>query len=200
MSTYDGAYEKLQVELHGRHRIYTDAREITESNIISVLQDALGIHEKNRQEIAYLLNYEKGDQPLKREKKIRSDIDIKVADNIANQITEFKTAYNYGNVITFVARGTTDSGIIDDEPSAITLFNECYESEFVREISLPGIFLKFGRTCHKQFPVKNFRSLVYCQDFAVGEADSLTCEGVFGISFRGSGKGRPHQHVALCLA
>lgn len=131
MSTYDGAYEKLQVELHGRHRIYTDAREITESNIISVLQDALMIHEKNRQEIAYLLNYEKGDQPLQREKTIRADIDIKVADNIANQVTEFWLGYFWGNQWTYVQRGDRDltSNDPDVDDDAITLLNQMNDDE-----------------------------------------------------------------------
>ena len=131
MSTYDGAYEKLQVELHGRHRIYTDAREITESNIISVLQDALMIHEKNRQEIAYLLNYEKGDQPLQREKTIRADIDIKVADNIANQVTEFWLGYFWGNQWTYVQRGDRDltSNDPDIDDDAITLLNQMNDDE-----------------------------------------------------------------------
>lgn len=127
MSLYD-AYKN-----YGRKIIYTDARFITAENVLQELERAMITHEENASVCDYLINYEAGNQPIEREKAYRSDIDCECVDNIANQITEFKTAYNYGNVITFVARGTTDSGIIDDEPSAITLFNECYESEFVRE-------------------------------------------------------------------
>lgn len=47
-------------ELRGRHRIYTDVEEITENNVIEVLQEAILIHERNREEIAFLLAYEKG--------------------------------------------------------------------------------------------------------------------------------------------
>ena len=127
MSLYD-AYKN-----YGRKIIYTDARFITAENVLQELERAMITHEENASVCDFLINYEAGNQPIEREKAYRSDIDCECVDNIANQITEFKTAYNYGNVITFVARGTTDSGIIDDEPSAITLFNECYESEFVRE-------------------------------------------------------------------
>ena len=118
---------------YGRKVIYTDEYEITESNVLKVLGDIISIHDENAAICNYLINYEAGIQPLTREKAYRTDIDVNCVDNIANQITEFKTAYNYGNAITFVARGSADSGIVEDEPSAISLFNECYESEFVRE-------------------------------------------------------------------
>ena len=124
-------YETLKN--YGRKVIYTDEREITADNVIGVLINAMVIHTENASACDYLINYEAGIQPIEREKAYRSDIDVKCVDNIANQITEFKTAYNYGNAITFVARGSADSGIIEDEPSAISLFNECYESEFIRE-------------------------------------------------------------------
>ena len=131
MQTYGGAYEKEKVELLGRRRIYTDVREITKSNIISVLQDSLTIHEFNRAEIAYLLNYEKGLQPLKREKKIRPDIDVHVVDNIANQITEFWLGYAFGNPKSLVQRGDRDltSNDPDSDDDAITLLNQMNEDE-----------------------------------------------------------------------
>ena len=118
---------------YGRKVIFTDAFEITPENVLRELEYAVIVHEENATVCNFLINFEAGLQPLVRTKEYRSDIDVHCVDNIANQITEFKTAYNYGNAITFVARGVRDSGIVEDEPSAITLFNECYESEFVRE-------------------------------------------------------------------
>ena len=56
------------MELFGRKRIYTDEVVIDETNILSVLSDALITHMENRNDIAYLLRYEKGYQPLKRKK------------------------------------------------------------------------------------------------------------------------------------
>ena len=127
----DGAYEKENIELLGRRRIYTDVSEITEDNIIQVLQEAVMDHNQNAEAIAYLLRYEKGIQPLKRNKAIREDIDIKVVDNVANQITEFKLGYNWGNPITFVQRGNRD--ITGNPPKsdddAISTLNEMNESE-----------------------------------------------------------------------
>lgn len=130
-STYGGAYEKENIELYGRHRIYTDVQEITSDNVIQVLQEALPIHEMNRAEIAYLLRYEKGYQPLKRKKKIRPDIDIQVSDNLANQIVEFKLGYHWGNPKSLVQRGDRDLNASDPDidDDAITLLNQMNEDE-----------------------------------------------------------------------
>lgn len=130
-TTYGGAYERDRVELLGRRRIYTDVREINHDNIISVLQDALVIHEENRTQIAFLLNYEKGLQPLKRRKTIRPDIDICVSDNIANQVTEFKLGYHWGNPKSLVQRGDRDLSASDpdSDDDAITLLNQMNEDE-----------------------------------------------------------------------
>jgi SPP1 family phage portal protein len=127
-----GAYIKQrELELLGRKRIYTDANEITLDNVFEVLEEAWAIHEINLCEILYLLEYEKGMQPLQREKTIRTDIDIQVADNLANQITEFKLGYNWGNPITYVQKNMKDlSGnppAKDDD--AITTLNEMNDAE-----------------------------------------------------------------------
>ena len=131
MQTYGGAYEKEKLELLGRRRIYTDVSEITSENVIQVLQEALSIHDSNRIEIAYLINYEKGLQPLKREKKIRPDINLVVCDNIANQIVEFKLGYHWGNPKSLVQRGDRDlsSSDPDNDDDAITLLNQMNEDE-----------------------------------------------------------------------
>jgi len=82
--------EQYLGELKGRHKIYTDVDVITEDNVIQVLTDALIKHEENRTQIQFLLNFEKGEQPLVREKVVRKDIDITSISNLANEITEFK--------------------------------------------------------------------------------------------------------------
>lgn len=131
MQTYGGAYEKEKLELRGRRRIYTDVAEITRDNVISVLRDALSIHEVNRAEIAFLINYEKGEQPLKRKKTIRPDIDINVIDNLANQIVEFKLGYHWGYPKSLVQRGDKDltSSDPDNDDDAISLLNQMNEDE-----------------------------------------------------------------------
>ena len=64
--------EEYLGELRGRRKIYTDVDVITEDNVIQVLTDAMLLHEQNRQAIQYLLNFEKGVQPLVREKVVRT--------------------------------------------------------------------------------------------------------------------------------
>lgn len=117
--------------LRGRRKIYTDEKSITQGNIIQVLQEALIEHESNVAEISYLLNYEKGDQPLKREKVVRKDIDIQVCDNVANEVTEFKLGYDWGNPITMVQRGNKDMNESNpgEDDTAIAALNEMLDSE-----------------------------------------------------------------------
>lgn len=119
------------VELRGRKKIYTDEKRITVANVISVLRDSLIDHMQNVSEISLLLQYEKGNQPLKRQKVVRKDIDIKVCDNVANEITEFKLGFKWGNPITFVQRGDID--LAKGEPRAndmgVSAVNEMLEAE-----------------------------------------------------------------------
>ena len=112
----------------GRLEIFTDEPEITEKNVIRVLRNALPKHLINAERCDFLLNYEAGEQPLKRKKTYRADIDINVSDNLANEITEFKLGFNHGNPITLVQRGEKDSGN-KNEAEAIALLNECFWSE-----------------------------------------------------------------------
>lgn len=128
----DGAYLKeYEIELLGRKRIYTDAEVITPENIFAVLDQALAIHEINMASIRFLLRYDKGIQPLVREKTVRDDINIEVSDNIADQIVEFKLGYNYGNPITYVQRGNKDiaNSSPDSDDDAISQLNEMNDEE-----------------------------------------------------------------------
>ena len=83
-------------QLKGRRKIFTDENYIDDSNLIKVLRNAYATHVLNQREMQYLLDYELGDQPLPREKKIRSDINVVVSENAANFVTEFKKGYFWG--------------------------------------------------------------------------------------------------------
>lgn len=132
--------------LLGRQVIKTDVDKIDAENIIEVLRKAYTQHEVNARDCKFLLEYEKGNQPLQREKKIRPEIDIEDIDNVANEITTFKKGYHWGNPITLVQRGSKDSGT-DNEAEAITLLNECYSdlgiknktTELARFVEICGI-------------------------------------------------------------
>lgn len=123
--------DETKKELTGRKRIFTDETAVDRKNIISVLQDALIVHAGNAADMQFLLQYEKGNQPLVRKKEIRPDIDIRVTDNVANEITEFKLGYNWGNPITLVQRGNKDMN--GSNPSkddmAISMLNEMLDFE-----------------------------------------------------------------------
>ena len=117
---------------YGRKEIFTDVMEITKENIITVLRQAMTDFQANQNDCEFLLNYEAGLQSKTREKTYRKDIDCWCVDNIANEITEFKLGFNWGNPITLVQRGEKDSGT-SEEAEAISLLNECYEAEQIKK-------------------------------------------------------------------
>lgn len=97
------------MQLLGRRQIFTDKTVIDKSNILEVLGEAFAIHEQNRNEMIYLFEYVKGDQPiLKREKMIRPEVNEKIVDNMASEILEFKLGYEFGSPITYVQRARKD--------------------------------------------------------------------------------------------
>ena len=51
-------------QLFGRTVIYTDEKEITKDNLISVLTKAITVHDCNSKDIDYLYNYYKGKTPI----------------------------------------------------------------------------------------------------------------------------------------
>lgn len=123
--------------LRGRIRIYTDEWYIDETNVIEVLQKTLVWHEINANDMRFLLEYEKGFQPLPRKKVVRKDIDIRVVDNIANQVTVFKQGYIWGNPILYIQRGNKDMDASDEETNTqqdlgITMLNEMNEIEYAQ--------------------------------------------------------------------
>lgn len=128
--------------MRGRKKIMTDVAVVTADNIISIIQKALGDHQENAREIQALMDFEEGFQPLQRIKTYRSDIDIDVTDNVANEIVEFKVALNYGNPISFKKRGSVD-GMIE----AVQLWNDQYyltgsdsdNQELARNFEIGGI-------------------------------------------------------------
>ena len=112
------------MELRGRREIFTDVKEVTQSNITEVLKEAFSVHTVNAAEIRYLQEYEKGNQPiLRRVKEIRPEINFKAVENHASEITAFKVGYMFGSPITFVQRASTDianeTGEKDDKNIAI---------------------------------------------------------------------------------
>ena len=113
--------------LKGRREIFTDEKGITKQNISKVLAKAFEVHLLNAAEIKYLQEYERGVQPiLRRKKEIRPEINNRIVENHAAEITAFKVGYVFGSPITFVQRASVDingnNGEIDDKK--ISILNE----------------------------------------------------------------------------
>jgi len=125
--------------LRGRRQILSSATEITDENVIEVLNKALAIHQLNRKEELFLKNYEKGLQPILFRTKVYNDhINNKIVVNIANQIVTFKTSEFAGEPIMYVTRGTgmrasdtSDKGKEDEEsvPEKVARVNSMMLSE-----------------------------------------------------------------------
>ena len=111
--------------LFGRTVITNDEVEITDGNIIDILDKAMATHTKNRSEIEYLWKYYRGDQPiLYREKKVRPEICNRIVENRANEIVSFKVGYLCGEPIQYIGRNGSDS-----VSKAISELNEMMFSE-----------------------------------------------------------------------
>ena len=95
---------------YGRTQIFTDVAEINSGNVVSVIQNAMNVHSKNRSEIAYLYKYYKGNQPVyNRTKEIRPEICNKIVENWANKIVSFKVGYICGSPIQYVSANSEEN-------------------------------------------------------------------------------------------
>lgn len=153
----DVSEKAYKTEYKGRKKIYTDVREINKDNVIDVLNKALIAHSQNASQIQFLINFEKGLQPLQREKKVRKEIDIKSISNLAHQITEFWLGYFWGNHMAFVQKSDKHPTGSDskDSDSAITLLNEMYEAEDMeRKDQLMAYYLEVCGTCCQLIDIK----------------------------------------------
>lgn len=131
-----GVEERYKPQIFGRTIITTDARNIDASNVREVLLDCYTQHLSNRKRMRYLINYERGLQPLQRKKEVRKDVDIRVCDNLANEITEFKTGYKWGQPITYKQRAISDThgNNTDKDNEGISAINEMLnENDSFRE-------------------------------------------------------------------
>ena len=136
-TTTDNNTTTYRPMLRGRKKIYTDEWYVDENNVIEVLQRTMMWHEQNAQEMRFLLDYEKGFQPLRRNKVVRSEVNVEATDNIANQVVVFKQGYIWGNPILYIQRGNKDLSGSDEEGNTqqdlgITMLNEMNEIEYAQ--------------------------------------------------------------------
>lgn len=108
------------MKFRGRETIYTNEDSITKENVVDVIRKATPIHTFNEQQIDYLFNYYKGEQPiLKRVKVYHNEICNKIVENRASEIVSFKTSYLCGEPIQYVSRNV-EEGLAEET----TLLND----------------------------------------------------------------------------
>lgn len=91
---------------NGRKKILLDYDAVTPANVRDVLEKAMEIHRRNRDEILYLYDYYRGITPVQNKRKeIRENINHKVNVNRAYEIISFKLGYAYGEPIKYIAYG-----------------------------------------------------------------------------------------------
>lgn len=101
----DSRLNSIGRSLYGRKQIFTSAVEITEENVLSVVNDALSVHFENAADIDYLYWYRRGVQPiLKRRKEIRPEINNRVVVNNADAVCTFKNGYFLTKPAFYVSR------------------------------------------------------------------------------------------------
>ena len=167
----------MSLSLHGRRVILSGASEVTSANVIDELTKALTIHNQNREEILYLIGYNKGIQPiLQRSKVYNQEINNKIVVNIANEIITFKEAEFAGEPIQYVSR-RGNKGVDDDNreiPEKVAKVNDMMISEGKQSLDLD--------LAHKMFICGTAYRLTY-HDSEVGKRnDDFLDEAPFEIA------------------
>lgn len=145
----------------GRKMIFSSQDRITRENVQKIVQEAMYIHNLNRSDIQYLINYEKGIQKiLSRVKEVRPEINEKVVENHASQIVNFKTSFVFGSPIRYVQKAEnefkgTETAKSDD--LYVTALNEmCFEeNKHTKDQELAETFLTCGIAYRGAFPYKD---------------------------------------------
>jgi len=84
------------------------------ASIGKIMNDAMPIHKKNSEEISYLYQFYRGNQPaIYRTKEIRPEIKNTVIENRAFEIVEFKKGYEFSHPIIYANIGPDDSAPVD---------------------------------------------------------------------------------------
>lgn len=114
------------MHLVGRRKIFCDEPEITKDNIIEELQKAYAKNRPNVRDMQYLIDYERGIQPLQREKTVRPEINIVTNSSLPNYIKKFKIGYHWGSPVMLVQRGNKEihNTDADTDDSGIAALNE----------------------------------------------------------------------------
>lgn len=127
----------------GRKVIYTHYPAIDRSNVLDVIQTAMPIFRENAADCQYLLDYEKGIQPLQRKapKQFMKNIDFECVDGVATEISDFWISFAYGTPITFVQRGDITQGNPNTAKAIADLNNQYAMTDSLRDLQKLGRFI-----------------------------------------------------------
>lgn len=180
----------------GRARIFTDYPEVTSDNIIQILETAMITHGNNCVDMDYLINYERGFQPLLREKTIRPEIDVRVTDNLANYIKEWKINYFWSSPIMLIQRGDKEMHPSDarTDDNGISALNEMLtngEDMALRDQEV-GEFAEICGIAYKVVDIRtDFDGVSLIHDYTVDPrhafciyANDITQRKLLGVTYR----------------
>ena len=126
----------------GRKVILTHYPVIDRSNILDVIQSAMVTFRENAADCQFLIDYEKGVQPLQRKtpKQFMKNIDFECVDGIPTEISDFWISFSYGTPITFVQRGDITEGNPDTAKAIADLNNQYALTDSMRDLQRLGRF------------------------------------------------------------
>lgn len=94
----------------GRRRIYSKDNYCDARNVRRILAEAIPIHAANADEIRYLWNYYRGNQPaLYRTKEVRPEICNRIVENHAQECVNFKIGYQLSDPVQYISRAGQDN-------------------------------------------------------------------------------------------
>ena len=102
-------------QFYGRMDIFSSVDEVTDENVVSVVNDALFWHARNLYEETELLWYCRGRQPVRDRKKKRNRfVCNKVVCNHATEIVTFKSGFFLTQPATYIARSDEAQGKVKE--------------------------------------------------------------------------------------
>ena len=136
---FDGAEVLVQrpsYRTHPHYYINVD-EQLDLDTIQKILRKAFTIHNKNAEDINYLYQFYKGNQPIlyRGDKIVRPEIDNRVVENWAKFVADFKIGFIWGEPIQFIKNSNNSTSLVANttEPNEqlldkqVLLINEYFQ-------------------------------------------------------------------------
>ena len=137
----------------GRKVIYTDVETITTENVADVLEEAKNAHSSNRTDIQYLYDVYRGKMDiLERQKEVRPEICNMVPVNYPYRIVRFKTGYEFGEPIQYVAKSGENAYIEQFNAYMNEVDKDTQDIELSDWLYIAGIGYRYCNTDNDALP------------------------------------------------